>query len=179
MQKNNLKNKYENKKVYIYIDASNIILAASNIGFEVDFKSLFIYLKDRFKTTNIYYITPAFSFLNEKFTELEDVGFSIIKKEIYFQNKLKANCDVELSYYFTRDLLLENKDEMIIFSGDGDFVLLLKEANRKNIITRVFSINKKSTSKNIRMLDFIKVEYLFNLKKVVGKMKDAYRHDNL
>lgn len=167
----NNENKYKDLLTNIYIDTSNIILSLKDLDLEINFESFFIYLKDRFRTKNIYYITPNLEKLNEDLKKIEKVGYKIIKKEIYFQNKIKANCDVEISHYITKDIENNLTEKLVLISGDGDFSILLDYANKKNIKINILSASKKSTAKILRKKKNFKVEYLKNFTKIIKPLK--------
>ncbi len=166
--------KHHDLKTRIYIDASNIILAMKEIGYEVNFLSLQRYLQDRFRTQEIYYFTPNLERLHEDLKMLETSNFKIIKKEIYFyQNKMKANCDVEIAHYITKDIKDNLVERLVLLSGDADFSILLNYANQNKIVVKVLSVTKKSTAKLLRSKNFFKVEYLKNIPEILEK-KDAH-----
>ena len=163
MQKEN-PGKIKNTPVAIYIDASNIIMSMDNLDYEINFSYLFKYLSDRFRTNNIFYFTPELNHINKNLSFLHSLGFKIVKKDTYFyQKSIKANCDVEISHYITRDIKDKLYKKIILLSGDGDFSMLLDYANNNNIGVGVISANKKSTAKLIRTKKYFRVEYIIDL----------------
>jgi len=126
-----------NKRTFIYIDAANIILAMKSLGYVVNFRSLFIYLSDRFRNVEMFYFTANFDFIMRE--ELEGIGFKVISKNLYYQNKLKANCDVEIAHHMTMDTDFNSYDRLVLMSGDGDFSIVLDYAhqNKKDINGRI------------------------------------------
>ena len=47
--------KIHNNNTHVFIDATNIIYGASRLGWKVDFKKLFKYLKERYQAVKIFY----------------------------------------------------------------------------------------------------------------------------
>lgn len=162
---------YIDLKTRIYIDASNIILSLRELGHKVDFLKLQVYLRDRFRTDEIYYFTPNLKGLEEDLKKLEEKNFKVIKKEIYFyQNKIKANCDVEISHYITSHIKDKLVDKIVLLSGDGDFSLLLDYAKENKIEFDVLAATTKSTGKFMRKRYFPKVYFLTE----IAKVKDIF-----
>lgn len=194
---------------YAFIDAANLFYGGQkSLGWSIDYKKLFKYLKQKFKTIKVYYYAGIeienFPYnplsgkdINlEKLTEflqfnLESVAMSQENKEritksikrIKFYKKLsqfgyilklkptkiyknrkyiikKANCDVDLTFDLIR--LFNKYSEIVILSGDGDFLpvlLYLKKNNKKvNILAR-----GERSAKEIRQLagnSFMDFNYL-------------------
>lgn len=159
-----------NKKTFAYIDASNIIYGTRDEGWKVDFKKLFKYLKERYKSRKIYYFAgeDKKNLKQLKFyKKLEKFGYELILKKVklYKQENdhiiRKANCDVDLTFYAMRDL---DKFERIIFlSGDGDFEILLKHLVKINKEVIVFA-NSRRTAREIKILKGIQFNDLRGLK---------------
>jgi len=88
------------------------------------------------------------------YKKLERFGFQLILKPVKIYEdeegnlKRKANCDVEMAFYLMRDR--NNFDKVIILSGDGDFLPVLKhlrEVDKKE----VFVLSRASrTAKEIK-----------------------------
>jgi hypothetical protein len=75
-------------------------------------------------------------------------------------NKLKANCDVEISHKITRDIDMNLVDSFILISGDGDFVPLFDFAKSFNLIAKVIAFDPKSCARMIKQRFFLKVSYI-------------------
>ncbi len=144
-----------------------------SLGLEVDFISFKKYLSDRFRTEDIFYFTSYFDFLKDNMQTLKDSGYKIILKETFYQNKIKANCDVEISHHITSDIKDDLVKNLVLISGDGDFSMLLDYSLKNNIKPKVISIHKGSTAKILRKKKGLTVEYIFNLDGSVSKIKQG------
>lgn len=159
-------------KTKIYIDSSNIILSSLDIGFEIDFEKLFIYLKDRFRTEEIFYFTPNLKKIAQEIETLKIIGYKIVLKEIYYENnKTKGNCDVEISHYITKHIENNEVDTLVLLSGDGDFSFLIDYALNKNISVYLMPSNLKSSSKILRIKKKSKIVFLDSLRSLIEKEK--------
>lgn len=162
-----------NSTVYIFIDAANLFYGGEkSLGWKIDYKKLFKYLKNKYNGLKIYYYAGIeihdflYSILDAKALDLdklflylskkiknESLGEAVILlidkhiKRIKFYKKLKqfgyilrlkptkiywsegkpvkkANCDVDMTLDLVR--YMEQYQEAVILSGDGDFAIVLK-----------------------------------------------------
>lgn len=113
---------------YAFIDASNIIYGTRDEGWQVDFKKLFKYLKERYKCRKMYYfagLDPGNKKQIRFYNRLEKFGFELVLKKVKIYRQpgrtpvRKANCDVDLDFYAMRDK--EKYNRALFLTGDGDF----------------------------------------------------------
>ena len=145
--------------VYVFIDASNLWQAQKASGQLFDYKKLVGLLKKRFRTAKIsvYYYTayPAegtrpysldskhkfYTFLSKS------LGFVVRKKElkriaVTTSNgativEEKGNMDVEITIDSVHNV--KNYDIAVLFTGDSDFLALVKYIRARNKKVYVFS----------------------------------------
>lgn len=132
---------------YAFIDSQNLNLGVKTMGWQVDYRKLRLYLKNK------HGIDRAFMFIglvanNQKlYTQLQAAGFILVFKPTvrYFENgkeTVKGNVDAELVLHAAA-IEYANYNKAIIVSGDGDFACLIQflEENRK--LLHVFTPNSK------------------------------------
>jgi uncharacterized LabA/DUF88 family protein len=117
-----LKTKYKISKVYYYagVELSGFKYSIINDK-EIDLNKLLNYLKNKNKTAEIQKV--------KFYLKLKQFGYNLVLKpvKIFKSNgkiERKANCDVDLTFH-----LMKFKDKyknVLILSGDGDFVIVLK-----------------------------------------------------
>ena len=100
------------------------------------------------------------------YLKLQQFGYKLLLKPVktYFQGdgttQRKANCDVEMAFYLMKEK--DNFDRVLILSGDGDFLPLLKHL--KEIGKEVIVLSRgPRTAREIRQFagsDFKDFEYL-------------------
>lgn len=100
------------------------------------------------------------------YLKLQEFGYKLYLKpvKLYYQpdgkTERKANCDVEMAFYLMREK--DNFDQVLILSGDGDFLPLLKHL--KEIGKEVIILARgPRTAKEIRQFagsNFKDFEYL-------------------
>lgn len=100
---------------------------------------------------------------------LEKIGFQIISKEKKVirldngDNKIKVNFDVEITADICDHLWQNDCDEIILVSGDSDFLCLLKKAEEKGIIfTVVSSIDSVSSELSSNANKVINIDEIFD-----------------
>jgi len=105
------------------------------------------------------------------YLKLQTFGYELYLKpvKLYEQDdgttRRKANCDVEMAFYLTKEK--ENFDRVIILSGDGDFLPVLKylRSNGKEVIILA---RGPRTAREIRQFagsnfrDFVRLEKYVN-----------------
>ena len=158
-----------NKTVHVYIDASNLWEAQKAKGKNFDFAKLTAYLEDRYKATEIlahYYTAyPAegtrdydTSGKHRFYTFLKKgLGFVVRKKELKripsesstHQDGLveKGNMDVELTIDAVHNC--SKYDTAILFTGDSDFLGLVKFIRARNKKVYIFS-SRNNISNELR-----------------------------
>lgn len=101
------------------------------------------------------------------YKKLESFGYTLYLKPVKLYNqddgttKRKANCDVEMAFYLMREI--DNFDRVLILSGDGDFLPVLKHVRDEG--KEVFILSRAPrTAKEIRRFaggnfrDFVRIE---------------------
>lgn len=164
---NSCYNQAMNRKVSVFIDASNLWQAMKAKGFTLDMAKLFEYLKERYKTTEleVYYYTayPAddtrdynLDSLHKFHTYLKKALGVNVRKKALKQIKLdkvndkgyafeeKGNMDVELAIDAVH--YLKTYDTAVMFSGDSDFLGLVKFLRARGKKIYVFSTRNNISS---------------------------------
>jgi uncharacterized LabA/DUF88 family protein len=159
-------------KVVVFIDAANIILAAQNLGFDLDMLRLIRHLSDSFRGARVIYFTANFKSKRGYFQTLAESDVELVYKQIYNEeNKAKANCDVEIACRMTADILRKRASHVVLLSGDGDFAHLCDFARAEGIEVRVMAFDPKSCSRMIKRRQFTRVSFLVELGQLITKEK--------
>jgi uncharacterized LabA/DUF88 family protein len=160
------------KRTVVYIDAANIILAAKNIGFDLNIIRLVQHLKDSLRAELVIYFSGKFSFMMDTFMQLQQQGVELVYKEIYNENsKTKANCDVEITHRITSDIWTNKVDRVVLLSGDGDFAPLLDFAHSRNLLVKVMALDPSSCSVMLKKRAYTRISYLTDLGKLITNEK--------
>ena len=135
-----------------FIDASNLFYGGEkSLGWKIDYQKLFQYLRQKYGVSNFGYklfLKPV------KLYEQEDGS-----------TRRKANCDVDMAFHLMKEK--DNFDRVIILSGDGDFLPVLKYLRDQGKEVIILARGPR-TAKEIRQFagaNFRDFEYLkFRLK---------------
>lgn len=140
-----------NDRVGLFIDGSNLHAAAKALGFDIDYKSLLRFCKNKGRLVRAYYYTalleddektPIRSLVNW----LEYNGYTVVSKPAkeFFdadgKRQIKGNMDVELAVDMME--MANYLDHILLFSGDGDFRRLVEAAQYKGTNVTVISTIK-------------------------------------
>ncbi len=126
-------------RVYVFIDAANILYSQQSLRWRVDYAKLKDYFKNECDLKGIYFYTGRIGNnqrQNDFLDKLVKLGYIVKAKEVKrikiskTDYQWKGNLDVEL----TIDVLanIENFDTLVLMSGDSDFAPLLDTVKSKH-----------------------------------------------
>lgn len=134
---------YVKGRVFVFIDAANILYSQQTLRWRVDYKKLKEYFEKECDLRGIYFYTGRVGENHKQNSFIEKLakfGYVVKAKEVKrikvskSTYEWKGNLDVEL----TIDVLanLNNFDTIILMSGDSDFASLLDTVknNKKRVI---------------------------------------------
>ena len=161
--------KARSNTVYAFIDTQNLKLGIRGQGWELDYKKLRIYLKDKYLVEKAFLFMGYIEEYKDFYSKLESYGYIIIFKQTHrgIGGKFKGNVDAELVLYSCAKLI-DEYDKAILISGDGDFFCLIDYLLSKNKFSRLLIPNRKGMSKLLWVFSKY-TDYLENLKMKIGK----------
>ena len=135
-------------KLALFIDGINTHAAARALGFDIDYKRLLTEFRSRGTLVRAFYYTVViedqeFSSLRPLLDWLDYNGFTVVTKPAKEfddgegRRRFKRSMGVELSVNAME--LAEQVDEIVLFSGDGDFRALVHAVQRKGVRVTVVS----------------------------------------
>ncbi len=135
-------------KVALFIDGANCYGTAKALGFDIDYRRLLNEFQSRGTLVRAFYYTAIiedqeYSSVRPLLDWLDYNGFTVVTKasKEYVDGtghrKIKGNMDVELAIDAME--LAEHVDEMVLFSGDGDFRSLVEAVQRRGVRVTVVS----------------------------------------
>src|ERR1700732_2723120 len=136
------------EKIALFIDGANLYATAKALGFDIDYKRLLREFHSRGYLLRAFYYTAViedqeYSSIRPLIDWLDYNGYSVVTKatkEFVDQTgrrKVKGNMDIELAVDAME--LAEHIDEMVLFSGDGDFRSLVEAIQRRGVRVTVVS----------------------------------------
>jgi uncharacterized LabA/DUF88 family protein len=135
-------------KIAVFIDGANLYATAKTLGFDVDYKRLLEEFQSRGTLLRAFYYTAIvedqkYSAVRLLIDWLKYNGFTVVTKatkefiDANGRRKVKGNMDIELAVDAME--LAERIDEMVLFSGDGDFRSLVEAMQRHGVRVTVIS----------------------------------------
>jgi uncharacterized LabA/DUF88 family protein len=132
----------------LFIDGANLYAAARTLGFDIDFKRLLTEFRSRGTLVRAFYYTVViedqeFSPLRPLLDWLDYNGFTVVTKPAKEfddgegRRRFKRSMGVELAVNAME--LAEQVDEIVLFSGDGDFRALVQAVQRQGVRVTVVS----------------------------------------
>jgi uncharacterized LabA/DUF88 family protein len=135
-------------KIALFIDGPNLYGTARALGFDIDYKRLLSEFQTRGTLLRAFYYTAIIE--DQEFPSIRPLvdwldynGYTVITKATkeyvdgFGRRKVKGDMHIELAVHTME--LAEHVDEMILFSGDGDFRPLLEAVQRRGVRVTVVS----------------------------------------
>ena len=135
-------------KIALFIDGANLYATTKTLGFDIDYKRLLKEFQSRGTLLRAFYYTAMiedqeFSSIRPLIDWLDYNGYTVVTKatkefiDASGRRKVKGNMDVELAVDAME--LAQHIDEMMLFSGDGDFRSLVEAVQRRGVRVTVVS----------------------------------------
>jgi uncharacterized LabA/DUF88 family protein len=135
-------------RIALFIDGANLYATSKALGFDVDYKRLLKEFQGRGTLVRAFYYTAIiedqeFSSIRPLVDWLDYNGYTVVIKatkeyvDASGRRKIKGNMDVELAVDAME--LAEHIDQMVLFSGDGDFRSLVESVQRHGVSVTVIS----------------------------------------
>ena len=135
-------------KLALLIDGANLYITAKTLGFDIDYKRLLKEFESRGTMLRAFYYTAIiedqeFSSIRPLIDWLDYNGYTVVTKatkefiDASGRRKVKGNMDIELAVDAME--LAEHVDQIVLFSGDGDFRSLVEAIQRRGVRVTVVS----------------------------------------
>jgi uncharacterized LabA/DUF88 family protein len=135
-------------RIALFIDGANLYATGKTLGFDIDYKRLLKEFQSRGTLLRAFYYTAIFedqeySSIRPLIDWLDYNGYTVVTKatkefvDASGRRKVKGNMDVELAVDAME--LAQRIDEMVLFSGDGDFRSLVEAVQRRGVRVTVVS----------------------------------------
>jgi uncharacterized LabA/DUF88 family protein len=135
-------------KIALFIDGANLHATAKTSGFDIDYKRLLKEFQSRGTLLRAFYYTAIvedqeFWSIRPLIDWLDYNGYTVVTKatkefvDSYGRRKVKGNMDIELAVDAMG--IAEQIDEMVLFSGDGNFRSLVEAVQRRGVRVTVVS----------------------------------------
>lgn len=162
-------------KNFAFIDGQNLHLGTQDSGWNIDYKKLRVYLKDKYNIVEAHYFL---GFVSEKeqdlYTNLQKAGFILDFREhsSALKGKKKGNVDCDIVFSVMKKLAeKEDFDKVVIISGDGDYIKLVDYLIKKNKFEKILFPNGKFASSLYKKYGSEHYDYLEKNKHKISYLK--------
>jgi len=135
-------------KIALFIDGANLHATTRMLGFDIDYRRLLKEFQSRGTLLRAFYYTAIIE--DQEFTSIRPLidwldynGYTVITKatkefiDAGGRRKVKGNMDIELAVDAME--LATHIDQMVLFSGDGNFRSLVEAVQRRGVHVTVVS----------------------------------------
>ena len=135
-------------RIALFIDGPNLHATARTLGFDIDYRRLLQQFQSRGVFLRAYYYTAVIG--DQEYTSIRPLldwldynGYTVVTKatkefvDAGGRRKLKGTMDIELAIDAME--LSEHINQMVLFSGDGDFRSLVEAVQRRGVQVTVIS----------------------------------------
>ena len=135
-------------RIALFIDGANLYATAKALGFDIDYRRLLKQFQSRGVLLRAYYYTAVIE--DQEYTSIRPLidwldynGYTLVTKatkefiDASGRRKVKGNMDIELAVDAME--LAEHVDQIVLFSGDGDFRPLVEAVQRRGVRVTVVS----------------------------------------
>jgi uncharacterized LabA/DUF88 family protein len=148
---------HSDQRVGIFIDTQNLYHSArSNFRANVNYQELIKKAVNGRKLIRAFaYVIRSAEMTEEKFFDaLEDIGIEIKVKDlqVFHTGAKKADWDVGLAVDMIR--MTEKVDTVVLASGDGDFLEVLRYCKSRGVRVEVMAFDKTTNSQLMEEADF-------------------------
>ncbi|GHS85060.1 hypothetical protein AGMMS49957_00330 [Synergistales bacterium] len=132
---------------FAFIDAQNLYQGVKSQGWEVDYRRLRRYLRDKYNVTKAILFIGYIAERQLVYDFLRSCGYEIVFKPTVVirengKERIKGNVDAELVLHAAA-VEYENYGQAVIITGDGDFACLVEFLEEKGKLCRVIAPSKE------------------------------------
>ncbi len=115
-------------KTHMYIDGANLYKSARELGFEIDYKKMYGWLRQKYNIDRIYLFLGFIDKMDYLYELLRICGYVVeLKRTVNFgAYKIKGNCDTEIVLKIMVDVYKNQIENFILVTGDGDFKCVIE-----------------------------------------------------
>jgi uncharacterized LabA/DUF88 family protein len=136
------------EKIAVFIDGANLYATSKALGFDIDYRKMLKEFQSRGLLVRAFYYTALvedqeYSSIRPLVDWLDYNGYTVVTKaareftDSMGRRKIKGNMDIELAVDAME--LSPHIDQMILFSGDGDFRSVVEAVQRRGVRVTVIS----------------------------------------
>jgi len=145
------------------------------LGWKIDWKKLRVYLEEKYGVKTAYYFIGYVPSNANLYTYLQSAGFILIFKPTLEdpEGNVKGNVDADLVLRAMAEL--NNYDQAVLMTGDGDFYSLVQYLYENKKLKMVLSPSKKYCSLLLKKEAKEKIVFMDNLRQKLSYYTKKHR----
>lgn len=148
---------------FAFIDGQNLNLGVKKLDWKLDFKKFRIYLKEKYKISQAFLFIGFIQKNQDLYCSLQNNGYILVFKPILFDEHKKPKGNVDADLVLKTILEINNYDQALIISSDGDFYCLIEYLYKENKLLKVMSPDRRNCSKLLKKAAKEKIVFMDNL----------------
>lgn len=134
------------KEIYAYIDGQNLHSGVKALGWKLDHNKFRDFLEKKLNVTKAYFFIGFMEEHQDLYSNLQESGYILVFKPLIRTDngEIKGNVDADMVLHAMIDI--ENYDQAVIVSGDGDFAGLIRHLAGRKKLKQVVIPNKRTFS---------------------------------
>jgi len=152
------------KNNYAFIDSQNLNLGINKLNWKLDFKRFRIYLKEKYEVSRAFLFIGFIPENQDLYSSLQKDGYILIFKPVLLNGEGQPKGNVDADLVLQTMIELNNFDQAVIVSSDGDFYCLVKYLYEQGKLSRVISPDVKNCSKLLKKTAKEKIVFMDNLR---------------
>jgi len=123
----------EKQTVYVFIDSQNLNLGVRDLGWKLDFKKFFIYLKDKYKVSKVFLFIGYLETNQSLYSNLKKWGYQLVFKPAIRFGKLniKGYEELEKEKKLYKIIAPSRKSESSLIKRFRDYKLHVEDIRPK------------------------------------------------
>lgn len=165
-----MEGKHREGTIYAYIDGANLHTSIKKLGWNLNYKRFFVWLKEKYKVDTAYLFIGFIPKYKELYSSLQKTGYVLIFKEVVYdaEGKAKGNCDADLVLRVVCDVFESDVKKIILITSDGDYASLVKFLQEKNKMEIILSPANKDRCSILLKRTNAKISYLNDQKRILS-----------
>ncbi|MBI2443843.1 MAG: NYN domain-containing protein [Candidatus Magasanikbacteria bacterium] len=159
---------------FAYIDGANLHNGAKQLGWQLDYGRLRIWLREKYRVEQAYLFLGLVPKYKNLYTYLQEIGFTLVFKEVTYDDngKIKGNCDADLVVRVMRDAYENTFNKAILVSSDGDYASLVAFLGEKQKIQVILSPYETRRCSILLKRTGVAIAYINDQKTVLQAQKE-------
>lgn len=157
-----------------YIDGANLHKASLQLGWELDYARLRVWLTEKYLVKQAYLFLGLIPKYKNLYTYLQEIGFTVVFKDVtyYGKGKVKGNCDADLIVRAMREAYENTSKKAVLVASDGDYAALVAFLIEKQKFETILSPNSYKKCSVLLKRTGAKIAYIDDQRSILEAQKE-------